>query len=194
MNNCVGFCVARFMRMGNAKASKHRTGNLHDSCAFSFYINQSSLLWGISERHEGSVLLMKQVIDRPIAHFVPLVDDVDARTLASLPDSEFAEVWQHCMSAEKELVFRVNPDFIVREIGDEWMLVPTGDFAQHFNGMISQNEFSHFVWSQFSEPHSVGEVLQNVHSEFDDDADAMDIEVLHQIEDFARMGLIIRDK
>ena len=134
---------------------------------------------------------MKQVFCSPIAHIVPLAEGIDARTLAELPEEKFASVLHACKEAEEGLVFQVNPDLICREIGDEWMLVPTGEFAQHFNGMISQNEFSHFIWQQFSEPRSFGEVLSAVREEFEDDEGNMDIEVRHQIEDFARMGLIL---
>ncbi len=135
---------------------------------------------------------MKQVFSRPVSHIVPLAEGIDVRTLAELPEQELAQVWHACRQAEDSRVFQVNPDIIPREIGDEWMLIPTGTFAQHFNGMISQNEFSHFIWNQFTEPRSIGEVMKAVHAEFEEDIRDMDMEARHQIEDFVRMGLIIR--
>ena len=137
---------------------------------------------------------MKQAFSRPVSHIVPLAEGIDARTLAELPEQELAQVWHASCQAEDSRVFLVNPDIIPREIGDEWMLIPTGTFAQHFNGMISQNEFSHFIWNQFTEPRSIGEVMQAVHAEFEEDSRNMDIEARHQIEDFVRMGLIIRNE
>lgn len=137
---------------------------------------------------------MKQAFSAATAHIVPLPKEVDATTLATLTDEELALVLHRGLKEEDSWVFMVNPDLILRQIGDEWMLVPTGEFAQHFNGMISQNEFSHFIWNQFTEPHSIGEVLSAVREEFEDDEGNMDIEVRHQIEDFARMGLILEKK
>ncbi len=137
---------------------------------------------------------MKQVFSGAIAHIVPLTKEVDAATLATLTDEELAQMLHRGLKEEDSWVFKVNPDFIVRQIGDEWMLVPTGEFAQHFNGMISQNEFSHFIWNQFTEPRSIGEVMKAVHAEFEEDIRDMDMEARHQIEDFVLMGLIIRNE
>ena len=137
---------------------------------------------------------MKQAFSAATAHSVPLPKEVEATTLATLTDEELAQVLQCGLKEEDSWVFMVNPDLICREIGDEWMLVPTGEFAQHFNGMISQNEFSHFIWNQFTESRSIGEVLHAVHAEFEEDSSTMDIEVRHQIEDFVRMGLILEKK
>lgn len=137
---------------------------------------------------------MKQAFSRPVSHFVPLAEGIDARTLAELPEQELAQAWHACRQAEDSRVFQVNPDIIPREIGDEWMLIPTGTFAQHFNGMISQNEFSHFVWHQFAEPRAIAEVMQAVHAEYEDATHVMDVEVHRLIEDYANMGLLLEKK
>lgn len=139
-------------------------------------------------------MFMKQAFGRPIAHVVPLAKGIDARTLAELPDQELAQVWHACRQLEDDRVFQVNPDVIPREIGDEWMLVPTGTLAQNFNGMISLNATSHFVWNQFAEPHSIAEVMQAVHAEYEDATHIMDLEVHRLIEDYANMGLLIEKK
>ena len=139
-------------------------------------------------------MFMKQAFSRPIAHFVPLAQGMDVCTFAELPDKELAEVWHACRQAEDSRVFQVNPDIIPREIGDEWMLIPTGTFAQRFNGMISQNEYSHYVWHQFSEPHSIAEVMEAVHAEYEDATHIMDIEVHRLIEDYVNMGLLLEKK
>ncbi len=137
---------------------------------------------------------MKQVFSRPVSHIVPLAEGIDVRTLAELPEQELAQVWHACRQVEDSRVFQVNPDIIPREIGDEWMLIPTGTFAQNFNGMISQNEFSHFVWHQFAEPRAIAEVMQAVHAEYEDSTYVMDVEVHRLIEDYANMGLLLEKK
>lgn len=137
---------------------------------------------------------MKQVFSRPVSHIVPLAEGIDARTLVELPEQELAQAWYACRQAEDCRVFQVNPDIIPREIGDEWMLIPTGTFAQNFNGMISQNEFSHFVWHQFAEPRAIAEVMQAVHAEYEDATHVMDVEVHRLIEDYVNMGLLLEKK
>lgn len=114
----------------------------------------------------------------------------DATMLASLTDEELQNVLCRSRQVEEELVFQVNPDVIVREIGDEWMLVPTGTFAQHFNGMISLNFISHYILQQFEQPNSLGAVLSAAHGEFDDPNHMLDIQVRKLVVDFTQMGII----
>ncbi len=39
-------------------------------------------------------------------------------------------------------------DFILREIANEYVLVPTGAAAQTFNGLITLNEQAVFLWER----------------------------------------------
>lgn len=133
---------------------------------------------------------MKQVFTKPLAHIMPLPQGDDATMLAALTDEELHDVLCRSRQIEDELVFQVNPDVIMREIGDEWMLIPTGTFAQHFNGMISLNFFSHYILQQFEQPNSLGAVLSAAHDEFDDPHHMLDIQVRKLVMDFAQMGII----
>ncbi len=133
---------------------------------------------------------MKEIFTKAVAHFITLIDDVDAITLSAKSDEELAHIVRRSKDAEDEFTFQVNPDLIVREIGDQWLLVSTGDFAQHFNGMISPNVFRHFVWQQFEQPNSLGAVLRAAHGEFDDPHHMMDIQVRHLVQEYALMGCL----
>lgn len=143
--------------------------------------------------HYGYVA-MKQVFTKPLAHFIPLPQGNDATMLATLTDEELHDVLCRSRQVEEEQVYQVNPDLIVREIGDEWMLVPTGEFAQHFNGMISLNFFSHYILQQFEQPTSLGAVLSAAHEQFNDPHHMLDIQVRKLVVDFAQMGVLARVK
>ena len=41
---------------------------------------------------------------------------------------------------------RFKKEFIEREIVGETVLIPTGETAAHFNGLISVNELGRFIW------------------------------------------------
>lgn len=123
-------------------------------------------------------------------HFVPMVGGVDMETLAQQPSEVLADILQRCRRAEEEKVYQANPDVIVREVGDEWILVPTGSFAQDFNGMISFNEYSHFTWEQFQQPTSLGHVLDVARKVFEDEHSLLDMEIRNLINDFVRVGLL----
>ena len=135
---------------------------------------------------------MKEVFTKAVAHFITLIDDVDATTLSAKSEEELVHIVRRSKDAEDEFTVQVNPDLIVREIGDQWLLVPTGEFAQQFNGMISLNIFSHFVWQQFEQPNSLGAVLRAAHDQFEDPHHMLDIQVRHLVQDYARMGLFLK--
>lgn len=137
---------------------------------------------------------MKEVFTKPVALFIPLVEGMDARCLTNLSHDELAGVVINCKEALDLRIYQQNPDILIRNVGDEWIMVPTGDFAQRFNGMISLNIFSQFVWQQFEQPHSEGEVLQATHAQFEDPDHMLDVQVRKLISDFTRMGLLLKQE
>lgn len=136
---------------------------------------------------------MKKVYTKPVALYIPLVEGMDARCLNSLSHDELAGIVIQCKEAQALRIYQQNPDVLIRNVGDEWVMVPTGEFAQRFNGMISLNIFSQFVWQQFEQPHSVGDVLQAAHAQFEDPNHMLDVQVRKLISDFARMGLLLKE-
>lgn len=135
---------------------------------------------------------MKSVFTKPVAHFTPLAEGVDASVLASMGESEMACVLKKCKEVEEKQVYQANPDVIFREIGEEFVLIPTGQFAQHFNGMISLNIFSHFVWQQFEKPNTVKEALRSAHEQYSDPQHMLDIQVRKLVMDYVEMGLLTK--
>lgn len=44
-----------------------------------------------------------------------------------------------------------NPDLIMRDIAGECVLIPTGEMAAKFNGMITLNASAKFIWEHMEE-------------------------------------------
>jgi len=133
--------------------------------------------------------MMKKNYTKAMVHFLPLTGDVDAANLAALTDEQLADVLHRSEETEERVMYLANPDLIEREIGDEWMLVPTGRFSQNFNGIIQLNIFSHFVWQQFEEPNTLGAVLDAAHKHFNDPHHMLDIQVRELVTRYAKMGM-----
>ena len=70
-----------------------------------------------------------------------------------------------------------NPDLIYRSIAGESVLVPTGQMAQNFNGMITLNEVAAFIWENLEKVDSQDELLQLVLDEFEVDEETADADV-----------------
>lgn len=119
---------------------------------------------------------MKKGYVKPFFLVVPCASDNSIKASA-LTDNELSVFYQEWKSQEETRSFVQNPNIIERQIGDEWLLVPTGDFAQHWNGMISLNEIAHFIWSLFKEPTSLKQALLKARESFNDPNNALEHEV-----------------
>lgn len=63
--------------------------------------------------------------------------------------------------------FRANPDFKLRQIAGENILVPTGESALRFNGLVSLNETGYILWTRLSGGCTRQELCQALEAEYD---------------------------
>ena len=66
---------------------------------------------------------------------------------------------------------KINKDFMLRKIADEYIIVPTGKASQIFNGMITVNDVAAFIWENVDECETTENIVSKVLSEFDIDED-----------------------
>lgn len=112
-----------------------------------------------------------------IIHIYTTYPEKPAKLPADMTDDELCAYLNQCKQAENKRVYRTNPDLIERRIGDEWVLVPVGEYAQKYNGMITLNVFSHFIWEQFKQPNSLDKVLHEAEDQFDDPEHVMELQI-----------------
>lgn len=70
-----------------------------------------------------------------------------------------------------------NPDLIMRNIAGECVLVPTGELAAKFNGMINLNTTAKFIWENMDKVSSLEELtaLMLENFEIDEETAARDV-------------------
>ncbi len=85
---------------------------------------------------------------------------------------------------------RLNDNFIMREIGGEYIVVPTGETARKYNGLISVNETGAFLWEELQEEVTIEQLVHKVVQKYevDEETARKDIEVY--IEKFQSRGLL----
>lgn len=64
---------------------------------------------------------------------------------------------------------KIKKEFVMRRIDDECLLVPVGETASSFNGIITLNEVGAFVWEQLSECEDEAELLHRILAEYEVD-------------------------
>lgn len=62
---------------------------------------------------------------------------------------------------------KINKEFILREIAGDYVIVPVGETAVQFNGMISVNETGAVLWKCLQEETDLEHMVQALTSEYD---------------------------
>lgn len=62
---------------------------------------------------------------------------------------------------------KFKKEFIEREIVGETVLIPTGETAAHFNGLISVNELGRFIWDNYENAKDEDDLLQKILDEYE---------------------------
>lgn len=86
--------------------------------------------------------------------------------------------------------FITNDDYMLREIAGEFVLIPIGDGVEQFNGMLSLNETFKYLWDQFSQPHTIEEVILKTQEEFEDTNDQIEKDICKFVDESLYYGLM----
>ena len=89
------------------------------------------------------------------------------------------------LNAEKGTTYYANPNFILREIAGEYILVPTGKELEHFNGLASLNETGKFLLEFLKEKRTLEEILKCSQTEFELTSD----ECWRDVSDFLNLAV-----
>lgn len=87
-------------------------------------------------------------------------------------------------------LFIANPDFLLREIGGEAVLVPVGEAGIFENSVISLNDTCRFLWQQFQTPRSVEDVIAEAKKEYEDSDGMMEQEIDQFVKEYLQYGLL----
>lgn len=67
----------------------------------------------------------------------------------------------------QEMDMKIKEGFILRNIVDEWIVMPKGTNIKNFEGAIILNDVSAFIWKQLEKPLSQADLLTSILAEFD---------------------------
>ncbi|MBR1742603.1 MAG: PqqD family protein [Lachnospiraceae bacterium] len=90
----------------------------------------------------------------------------------------------------KEPKYQTQPEFILREIGNETVLVPVGVTGELENCMISLNETYGFLWKQFQEPCTVSKAIENARDRYEDPEGLMERQIREAVEEFVKRSVL----
>lgn len=64
---------------------------------------------------------------------------------------------------------KIKGEFVMRQVLDEYILVPVNDTAARFSGIISLNAVSAFIWKEIEKGTDKKMILENLLREFEVD-------------------------
>ena len=88
--------------------------------------------------------------------------------------------------------YLANPQFMLREIAGETLLIPVGASAQG-NMLLPLNETSHFLWTLLQTPRTMEEIIAQAREVYDDPDGSMEQSIADFIEAQVRFGLILAE-
>lgn len=86
--------------------------------------------------------------------------------------------------------FVTNPDFMLREIAGEAVLIPVGEAGVFENSVISLNETCSFLWKLFQTPRTVSEAIALAKEEYTDPDGVMEQGIYQFVKDYLKYNLL----
>lgn len=85
---------------------------------------------------------------------------------------------------------KLKYNFAIREIAGDYVLVPLGEAALAFSGMITTNEVGAFLWETLMEDVTKEQLVARVLEEFEVDQETAFHDIEEWIEQMEKMGLL----
>ena len=86
---------------------------------------------------------------------------------------------------------KLKPDFQIVQMANDYMLVPTGDQIDSFNGTVILNEVSAFILNQLKEDLEKEDLVERLVMEFDVDSATAREDVDVAVEKMKQIGILI---
>lgn len=85
---------------------------------------------------------------------------------------------------------KIQKDFILREIAGDFVLVPTGNTAMEFNGLIAINEIGAFLWKNLQSEITREQLVQKVLEEYEIDSETVKKDVDQFLSKLVNAGIV----
>lgn len=100
-------------------------------------------------------------------YFVRNSGGLSGKELAKLSDDELAEYLRQDSILQEKKKYRINPDFILREIAGEYTIIPIGGDNVFSNAVMAPNGTAVFLWEAFQQPSTIQDVVVEAMQKYD---------------------------
>ena len=89
---------------------------------------------------------------------------------------------------------KTHPDFILRQIAGENILVPCGEAAKRLNGLINLNSTAAFIWQNMDDAKDLDELTARVMESFEVDEETARRDVNGLTAELILMGMVLTEE
>ena len=100
-------------------------------------------------------------------HFLHTNAVINGMDLAAMPEKNFVIYMEQLKMEKQNKKYQISPDFILREIAGEYIIVPVGEDNIFSNSMMAPNDTAVFLWEAFEQPSTVEDVVIKSLQEYD---------------------------
>lgn len=93
---------------------------------------------------------------------------------------------------EAEIKYIANPDYVLREIVGEYMLIPTGRLSMTTNGVITISESAAYLWKKMDEEKTITELCDLLLLEYDIDRETAIADVKEMVDSMCDVAAVSR--
>lgn len=83
---------------------------------------------------------------------------------------------------------KLKPDFALRQIAENWVVIPVGEQTLNMPGILTANESGAFLWKLLEQEQTVDSLTNAMLAEYDADPDRVRQDVLEFLEKLRDAG------
>lgn len=126
----------------------------------------------------------------PKFHFVPNPGGLSGEEIAALSDEELAAYLQRCHFGEAKRCYRIDPGYVLREIGGEAAIVPVDAACTIQNAVMTPNGPAAFLWTLFQTPVTEEDAVQQGLQRYEGPEDVIRGDVHRFVQESLRLGVL----
>ncbi len=85
---------------------------------------------------------------------------------------------------------KVSKDFILRQVMDDYMLIPMGEAALEVSAILTTNEVGAFLWECLSEGAEFEQLVQKLVAEFEVNSETAKVDINEFLHELRTNGLL----
>lgn len=127
---------------------------------------------------------------KPELHFVPNSGGLSGGEIARLSDGELAAYPNERNIGEAKQCYRIDPGYVLRQIGGEAAIVPVDAACTIQNAVMTPNGPAAFLWTLFQTPVTEEDAVQQGLQRYEGPEDVIRNDVRRFIRESLRLGIL----